>query len=84
MPVTFAWVAPHGDEIIEELNPSMNPSEKRLSDAMKQSALQLFERNPDVIVLATPHNLRILNHIGIITTQYTEGTLSSGKKNNIS
>jgi len=80
MPVTFAWVAPHGDEIIEELNPSMNPSEKRLSDAMKQSALQLFERNPDVIVLATPHNLRILNHIGIITTQYTEGTLSNDKK----
>lgn len=80
MTVNFAWIAPHGDEIIEELNPTMNSQEKNLSAAMKKSALQLFEQNPEVIVLATPHNLRILNHIGIITTQYTEGSLSNKDK----
>ena len=77
MPVTFAWVAPHGDEFIRELHPNMGQEEKRLADAMEKSAHQLFESNPEVIVLATPHNLRILKHIGIITTQYTEGSLSN-------
>lgn len=77
MTVKFAWIAPHGDEIIRELYPDMKDKEKRLAEAMEKAAYDLFMSKPDVIVIATPHNLRILEHIGIVVTQYTEGKLST-------
>jgi aromatic ring-opening dioxygenase LigB subunit len=45
---------------------------QRLAEVMKR-------KNPDVIVIATPHNLRLDAAIGVITTEFTEGKLEANK-----
>ena len=80
MGIVFAGIAPHGDEIIHELNPNMDEKTANLEKAMERFADLLFESEPETIVLATPHNLRLYAHIGIIATQFTEGFLKSHDK----
>ena len=80
MSIVFAGIAPHGDEIIHELNPNMDEKTANLEKAMERFADLLFKSNPETIVLATPHNLRLYAHIGIIATQFTEGYLKSNDK----
>ncbi len=77
MSVVYAAITPHGDEIIPELNPNMDEKSKKLMDAMISYAEKLYVKNPDLIVLATPHNLRIHRHIGIIHTEFLNGDLES-------
>lgn len=74
MPIVLASIAPHGDEIVPELNPNMDDKSERLMRAMNKLADEIFRKDPDIIVIATPHNLRIYKHIGVITTSYVEGT----------
>ncbi len=74
MPVVFAGIAPHGDEIVPVLNPDMDEKCKRLMDAMYRFSKELIDKKPDSIVIATPHNLRIHKHMGVIVTSYLEGT----------
>jgi len=73
MPIVFAGIAPHGDEIIPVLHREMDEKCRRLMEAMKDFAKELMKQDPEVIIIATPHNLRITEHIGIITTSYGEG-----------
>ncbi len=77
MAVVFAAITPHGDEIIPELNPEMDEKSKKLKDAMEIFASKLFSSQPELIVIATPHNLRIDRHIGIIHTEYLSGEVES-------
>ena len=64
----IATVVPHGDEVLEPTNESM----KKLNVAMRK----IGERAGDseVFVLISPHNIRIATHIGIILTEYLEGS----------
>ncbi|MGQ4833776.1 MAG: extradiol dioxygenase [Candidatus Asgardarchaeia archaeon] len=80
MGVVFAGIAPHGDEIIPEINPNMDEKTSKLSNAMEKFANLLFRAEPETIVIATPHNLRLYKHIGVIGTVYTEGYLTSDNK----
>jgi aromatic ring-opening dioxygenase LigB subunit len=47
---------------------------------MEQLAKLLYEQNPETIILATPHNLRLEATIGVITSEFTEGTLEANEK----
>jgi len=72
--IVFGCIAPHGDEIVSELVGELDEESKILADAMETLAYRLLLKEPDVIVIATPHNLRIYEHIGIIATSYASGT----------
>jgi len=73
MTIVFAGIAPHDDEIVPELVSEMDEESRQLMNAMIQLSDSLYKKDPDVIVIASPHNLRLLKHIGIISTSYAEG-----------
>mgnify|MGYP005623868889 CR=1 FL=1 len=73
VPIVFAGIAPHGDEIIPVLHRVIDEESKKLMDAMIKFAEELVRRDPETIIIATPHNLRITHHIGVIMTSYGEG-----------
>ena len=80
MPLVYACIAPHGGEVVPELAGKklrlFAPTRKGmriLAQAMKAS-------NPDTIVIATPHNLRLHKHIGIVTAENTSGKVFEGRR----
>ena len=77
MPIVFAGIAPHGDEIVPGLHRVMDEASKRLMLGMEEFAEELVKADPEVIIIATPHNLRISEHIGVIITSYAEGSFKT-------
>ncbi len=75
MGLVHTAITPHGEGIIPELNINMSSSFKKLKVAMEQMAKDLVDASPDVIVIASPHNVRIDDHVGIILTEHLKGTL---------
>ena len=80
MPLVYACIAPHGGETVPAL------AGKKLSlfgptrKGMKVLAERMKEAGPDTIVIASPHNLRLPKHIGVVTSEFSSGTVSEGKK----
>ena len=78
MPLVYACVAPHGGETI----PSLAGREKSLfaptTQGMRKLARNMREARPDTIVVATPHNLRLRKHIGVVVSENTSGQLAGG------
>jgi aromatic ring-opening dioxygenase LigB subunit len=77
MSVVFACIAPHGAEAIPELAGDMLEAFTETRRGMEQLAEEMKKNKPDTIVLATPHNLRLEGTIGVITTEFTMGTLEA-------
>jgi aromatic ring-opening dioxygenase LigB subunit len=75
MSVVFACIAPHGAEAIRELAGDMLEAFAETRMAMEQLAREMKQSGPDTIVLATPHNLRLGGTVGVVTAEFTEGTL---------
>jgi len=80
MTLVYACIAPHGGEIVPELAGSklrlFSPTRKGmrvLGSAMKQA-------RPDTIVIASPHNLRLHGHIGVVTTENSSGRVFEGRR----
>jgi aromatic ring-opening dioxygenase LigB subunit len=80
MGVVFACIAPHGAEIIPELAGDMLDAFAETRKGMEQLAKLLYEQNPETIIIATPHNLRLEATIGVITSEFTEGMLEANDK----
>lgn len=47
---------------------------------MRGLAVRMKEARPNIIVIASPHNLRLQKHIGVVTSEYSSGRVSEGKK----
>jgi aromatic ring-opening dioxygenase LigB subunit len=47
---------------------------------MRTLVPRMKEARPDTLVVATPHNLRLLKHIGVVISEYSSGKVSEGKK----
>ena len=47
---------------------------------MRRVAKLMEEARPDTIVIASPHNLRMLRHIGVVISERSSGTMKSGSK----
>ena len=79
MPLVFACIAPHGGEIV----PSLAGKKLRLfaptRKAMRALAVEMKKAKPDTIVLATPHNLKLQKHIGVVTAQFSSGSVTEGR-----
>jgi aromatic ring-opening dioxygenase LigB subunit len=80
MGVVFACVAPHGAEVIPELAGDMADAFAETRRGMEQLASLLQKQRPETIVLTTPHNLRLAATIGVVTSEFTEGSLAANNK----
>jgi len=74
-------ILPHGSALIPGFNEEGNTEEfKRVRNAVRIASRIILQKNPDTIVVATPHNLRIKGHIGVISSENCAGSLSSDTK----
>lgn len=77
MGIKFACIAPHGAEIIPQLAGKEPDAFGRTRRGMEKIALLMKKQRIDTIVIATPHNLRLRGNIGVITTEFAEGSLKT-------
>ncbi|HYC26477.1 MAG TPA: hypothetical protein VEB67_00465 [Nitrososphaerales archaeon] len=78
MPLVYGCIAPHGGELIPALAGRKGEAFSPTRKGMRAIANQMQEAKPDTIVVATPHNLRLLKHIGVVLSENMSGTLSEG------
>jgi aromatic ring-opening dioxygenase LigB subunit len=80
MPLVYACIAPHGDEIVPRLAGSdvalFSPTRK----GMRSLASELSDARPETLVIASPHNLRLRGHIGVVMSENSSGCVSRASK----
>jgi aromatic ring-opening dioxygenase LigB subunit len=77
MPIEYACILPHGSDIIPQL--AVRKTEhlfEKTRESVRRIAKDLREVQPDLIIIASPHNLRLQNKIGIVTAENSTGQLS--------
>jgi len=87
MPLEYACIMPHGGDIIPQLAARKTKHLfVKTRESMRKIARDIREVRPDTIVIASPHNLRLQDKIGIMTSENTTGQLNGprGKKVNLS
>lgn len=80
MPLVYACIAPHGGEIIPELAGRQLGLFAPTRRGMRKLAAQMKEAMPESIVVASPHNLRLHEHIGVVLAENSSGKVVEGKK----
>jgi aromatic ring-opening dioxygenase LigB subunit len=84
MTVVYACIAPHGGEIIPELaSKSILRRFEETRMAMRVLARKMSEVRPQTIVIASPHNLRLLSKIAVIISENSTGTLKGSSNRSI-
>jgi len=76
--IAYCCIAPHGGEVIPQLARGRDLwrfGPTRL--AMRQMAEKVRVVRPDTIVLATPHNLRLFEKIGVVISENSSGRVRS-------
>jgi aromatic ring-opening dioxygenase LigB subunit len=77
MPLDYACIMPHGGDIIPQL--AVRKTEhlfETTRESVRRIARDIREVRPDTIVIATPHNLRLQDKIGVVTSENTTGQLN--------
>ncbi len=77
MPIVGACVAPHGGEILPELAGDRFEAFAPTRGAMEELGRRMLERRPEVIVLATPHGLRMEGYISVVTSEFSRGRMTA-------
>ena len=80
MTLVYACIAPHGGEVVPELagdNLRLFAPTRR---GMRVLAKQVKEARPHTIVIASPHNLRLPKHIGVVISENSSGNVADGAK----
>ncbi|MBX5326790.1 MAG: extradiol ring-cleavage dioxygenase [Candidatus Bathyarchaeia archaeon] len=75
MGIVYACIAPHGSEVIPKLAGDKLEAFGETRKGMEELAGEMKHHDPHTIIIATPHNLRLDQTIGIVTTQYSAGNL---------
>jgi aromatic ring-opening dioxygenase LigB subunit len=84
MTLLCSFIAPHGGEIIPSLaSKPMLPKFEETRRSMKKIARKISKAKPDTIILASPHNLRLLNRIAVVTTENSSGRLTGSSKRSV-
>jgi aromatic ring-opening dioxygenase LigB subunit len=79
VPVVYACIAPHGGETIPALAGKSLGLFAETRKGMRLLAKEMAEASPETIIMASPHNLRLQKHIGVVVTENTSGRLAEGK-----
>lgn len=80
MPLVYACIAPHGGEIVPALAGSKLGMFMETRNGMKELAAEVKRARPDTIVVASPHNLRLQKHIGVVTAENSTGSAKEGRR----
>jgi len=80
MGIVYACIAPHGAEVIPELAGKQLKAFAETRKGMESLAQAMNRHRPSTVVVATPHGLRLDRTIGVVTTEYSEGTLKAHGK----
>ncbi len=80
MPLVYACIAPHGDEIVPELVGRKGTFAAKTNEGMKKLAGEMKQTRPETIVVATPHNLRLQGRIGVVTAENSSGKVGTGER----
>jgi aromatic ring-opening dioxygenase LigB subunit len=77
MPVEYACILPHGGDIIPQL--AVRKTEhlfEKTRDSVRKIARDIREVRPDIVIIASPHNLRLQSKIAIVTAENSTGQLN--------
>ncbi len=74
--IAMAAVMPHGAELLVP----ENGAELRLRKSLDRIKEYASMRKISTAIIFTPHNIRIPDHIGVVVTHYTSGTLAIRNK----
>lgn len=77
MGIALAFISPHGSEAIPELSGDMSEAFAETRMGLEKQAEILTDSAIETIVLATPHGLRLEATIGVVTSEFTEGSLQT-------
>lgn len=80
MPLVYACIAPHGAEVVPKLAGRSGRAFVKTTGGMRKLAAEMKRARPDTIVVATPHNLRLLGHVGVVVSENSSGSLGAGSK----
>jgi aromatic ring-opening dioxygenase LigB subunit len=84
MPLEYACIIPHGGDIIPAL--AVRKTDhlfEKTRDSVRNIARDIREVRPDTIVIASPHNLRLQDKIGIVTSENTTGQLNGPRERKV-
>lgn len=85
MTLEYACIMPHGGEIIPDLAARKTQEMVReTTEASRAIASDIKRSNPQTIVIASPHNLRLHRHIAIVTAENSTGELKGSGKRKVS
>lgn len=80
MPLVYACISPHGGEVVPALAGTKMALFAPTRKGMRGLARAMKRAEPDTIVLASPHNLRLHKHIGVVTSEYSSGRVVEGRR----
>jgi aromatic ring-opening dioxygenase LigB subunit len=80
VPLVYACIAPHGSETVPALAGKKISMFSQTRKGMRTLARAMRASRPDTIVVASPHNLRLWKHIGVVTAEYSSGMVAEGKR----
>ncbi len=80
MTLIYACVAPHGGELIPRLATSRDKRFSRTREAMRILANRISDARPDSIIIASPHNLRLVENIAVVVAENSTGTLRTSRE----
>lgn len=78
MPLVYSCIAPHGGEIIPSLAGKALKDFAVTRKGMRTLAAEMRVARPQTIVVASPHNLRMPKHLGVVISENTSGSLAEG------
>src|SRR5712692_8087481 len=85
MPLEYSCIMPHGGDIIPQLAARKTKHLfVKTRESMRKIARDIREVRPDTIVIASPHNLRLQDKIGIVTSENTTGELNGPRGRKVS
>jgi aromatic ring-opening dioxygenase LigB subunit len=78
-PFVFTCIAPHGGEIIPELQGNQPKRMSLTRESLTQLGLEMEKANPDTIIVLTPHGTRINGQFSISDSERMEGTVEENE-----
>jgi aromatic ring-opening dioxygenase LigB subunit len=84
MTLVYACIAPHGGEIIPELASKSGLHKfEETRVAMRVLARRISEARPQTVIIASPHNLRLLSKIAVVISENSSGTLKGSSNRSV-
>ena len=85
MTLVYSCIAPHGGEIIPKLASKTNLSKfETTRKGMLTIAKRILQARPHTIVIASPHNLRLVGKIAVVVTENSTGDLKGSNHRMVS